>query len=112
MPREWNGVGPRRAQDPWKAFRQCIPLAKPLLPILCFGLVSTLLGVYLGLQPPRIYQYTIDTVIGDHQYHRLPAVILIYIGILIVGQVIGALSGYWMSVAGQRLLHSLRMTAI
>ena len=35
--------------------------------------------------------------------------ILIYIGIVILGQIIGSVSGYWMSVAGQRLLHTLRI---
>lgn len=108
-PRWGGGFVPRRAKDPWKAFRQSIPLARPLLPILSLGLVATIVGVYLGAQPPRIYLYTIDTVIGQKHFQALPTVILIYIGILLAGQVIGSLSGYWMSVAGQRLLHSLRM---
>ncbi|MHB9131668.1 MAG: ABC transporter ATP-binding protein [Armatimonadota bacterium] len=109
MSRDWGGVGPRRAQDPWKAFRQCVPLAKPLLPLLTFGLLCTLASVYLSQQPPRIYQYTIDTVIGARQYPLLPRVILLYVGILITSQIIGSLSGFWMSVAGQRMLHYLRM---
>lgn len=110
MSPHWGGgFGPRRAKDPWKAFRQSLPLARPLLPILSLGLISTAVGVYLSAQPPRIYQYTIDTVIGQKHFQALPTVILIYVGILLVGQVIGSLSGYWMSVAGQRLLHSLRM---
>lgn len=109
MPRDWHGVGPRRAQDPWKAFRQCVPLARPLLPILLFGLCCTFLSVFLSQQPPRIYQYTIDTVIGGKQYQRLAAVILLYTGILIASQLVGSLSGFWMSVAGQRMLHALRL---
>lgn len=104
-----GGPRPRRAQDPWKAFRKCLTLVKPLLPILCFGLLSTLAGVYLGQQPPRIYQYTIDNIIGAGQYDRLPMTIAIYVGIIIAGQAISSISGFWMSVAGQRLLHSLRM---
>jgi ABC-type multidrug transport system fused ATPase/permease subunit len=110
MARDWSGsVGPRRAQDPWQAFRRCAPLARPLWPILLFGLCCTLAGVYLGQQPPRIYQYTIDTVIGGAQYGRLPAVIGGYIAILLAGQVVSSLSGFWMNVAGQRMLHSLRL---
>jgi ABC-type multidrug transport system fused ATPase/permease subunit len=104
-----GGVGPRRAQDPWTAFRKCIPLAKPILPLLTVGLICTLIGVYLGQQPPRIFQYTIDTIIGGKQYNKLAETIGYYVAIIVVGQVIGSLSGYWMSIAGQRVLHALRM---
>ena len=104
-----RGDRPLRAKDPWKAFRRAIPWARPHLPIMIFGLVSTLAGVYLGQQPPRIFQYTIDQVIGKGQYQLLGTVILIYIGLLVANQLIGAVSGYWMNIAGQRLLHSLRM---
>jgi len=73
------------------------------------GLLSTFAGVFLGQLPPRIYQYTIDEVITKGQYRLLFPVISIYIGLLVFGQVVSALSGYWMGVAGQRLLHDLRM---
>jgi ABC-type multidrug transport system fused ATPase/permease subunit len=66
-------------------------------------------GVFLGQQPPRIIQYTIDHVIGGSRYHLLWRVISIYAGVVVLSQVIGAASGYWMNVAGQRLLHNLRM---
>ena len=107
---KWGGVGPRKPQDARTAFKKSIRWAKPLLPILIFGLVCTLVGVYLGQQPPRIIQYTIDTVIDGNKYQLLSSVILLYVGIVLFGQIIGALSGYWMSVAGQRLLHTLRLT--
>ncbi|MCL6628457.1 MAG: ABC transporter ATP-binding protein/permease [Armatimonadetes bacterium] len=83
--------------------------ARPLMPILVFGLVCAFAGVYLSQQPPRIIQYTIDNVIGHERYNLLGRVILLYIGILVLGQIIGSASGYWMTVAGQRLLHTLRM---
>ena len=104
----WHAGGPRRPQDARTAFRRSIRWAKPLWPILAFGLVCTLAGVFLGQQPPRIIQYLIDTVIGAHRYHLLTRVILVYLGIVFVGQIIGAASGYWMNIAGQRLLHTLR----
>lgn len=103
------GVGPRRPQDFKTALRKSLKWARPLLPILIFGLACTLAGVFLGQQPPRIIQYTIDQVIGGNRYYLLARVILLYAGVVVLGQVIGAASGYWMSVAGQRLLHSLRM---
>ena len=107
---DWHGgIGPRRAQDPRTALRRTIALARPLVPILSFGLVLTLLSVFLGQQPPRIFQYTIDSVITAQQYQRLPGVLLLYVGILLSGQVIASLSGYLMSLAGQRMLHFLRM---
>lgn len=103
-------MGPRRARDPKAAFKKSLKWARPLLPILSFGLVCTMLGVYLAQQPPRIIQYTIDTVIGTGRYHLLTRTVGIYIGVIVLSQIIGALSGFWMSVAGQRLLHTLRMT--
>lgn len=106
---KWGGLGPRRPQDAGTAFRKSMIWAKPLIPILMLGLLCTLVGVFLGQQPPRIVQYTIDNVIGGSHYERLTRVILIYVGIVILGQVIGSVSGYWMNVAGQRLLHTLRM---
>jgi len=74
-----------------------------------FGLVATLLGAYISQQYPRIIQYIIDVVIGTGKYHLLGRIIGLYIGLLIFGQVIGSFSGYLMNVAGQRLLHRLRM---
>ena len=105
----WKGAGPRKPKDARAAFKRAIPWAKPLLPILTFGLLSTLAGVYLGQQPPRIIKFTIDTVIGAGRHELLARVVALYIGIVLIGQSIGSLSGYWMNVAGQRLLHTLRM---
>jgi len=106
-PDKW--ARPRQAADPWRALRRCAAWARPILPILLFGAVCTLAGVYLSQQPPRLYRYTIDTVIGQSRFHELRGMILLYAGILIVGQVIEAVSRFWMTVAGQRLLHHLRM---
>ncbi len=108
--RGWNRwARPRRANDPRRALRRCASWARPILPILLFGAACTLAGVYLAQQPPRLYQYTIDTIIGQSRYQEIRWMILVYAGILIAGQVIEALSRYWMTVAGQRLLHDLRM---
>jgi subfamily B ATP-binding cassette protein MsbA len=76
---------------------------------LLFGLFATIAGVFLGQQPPRIVQYTIDKVIAADRYEVLPKVIGIYVFIVVFGQAIASLSGYWMSVGGQRVLHTLRM---
>jgi len=104
-----RGVGPRRANDPWRAARRCVAWARPILPILIFGAACTLAGVFLAQQPPRLYQYTIDTIIGESRYPQLWGMIVLYAGILIAGQLVDALSRFWMTVAGQRLLHDLRM---
>jgi len=106
----WGGVGPRTPQDARTAFKRSLQWAKPLGPVLIFGLFCTLAGVYLSQQPPRIIQYTIDTIIGAGNYSQLVHIILLYLGIVIAGQLIGSLSGYWMNVAGQSLLHTLRVT--
>ena len=105
----WGGASPRKPQDARAAFKKSIRWAKPHLPILIFGLLCTMIGAYLGQQPARIVQYTLDTVIGADHYNLLSRVILLYVAIVLLGQIIGALSGYWMGVAGQRLLHNLRM---
>jgi subfamily B ATP-binding cassette protein MsbA len=83
--------------------------AKPIMPILTFGLLCAFAGVYLSQQPPRIIQYTIDKVIGHERYNLLPRVVLLYIGVLVLSQIVASAGGYWMTVAGQRLLHTLRM---
>lgn len=106
----WGGVGPRKPQDARKAFRKSIEWAKPLAPVLVFGLFCTLTGVYLSQQPPRLVQYIIDQIIGKNAYDMLAAIILLYLGVVIAGQLIGSLSGYYMNLAGQKLLHTLRIT--
>ncbi|MHB0937363.1 MAG: ABC transporter ATP-binding protein [Armatimonadota bacterium] len=107
----WRGGGDR-ARVP-KNFRQalkrCIPWAKPHLPIMSFGLAATLLGAFIGQQYPRITQHIIDDVIGTGQYQKLGGAIGLYVVLLVFGQFIGSFSGYLMNVAGQRLLHRLRM---
>jgi ATP-binding cassette, subfamily B, bacterial MsbA len=105
----WKGAGPRRPQDFRSAVRKSVRWAKPLWPILLFGLVCTLVSNFLGQQPPRIIQYTIDKVVGANHYQLLTRVIAIYIGVVISSQIISAVGGYWQNVAGQRLLHTLRM---
>lgn len=109
MHSKWGGLGPRQPQDAKTAFKKSMAWAKPLIPVLLIGLICTLAGVFLGQQPPRIVQYTIDHVIGGSHYQLLTRVILIYIAIVVLSQVIGSVSGYWMNLAGQRLLHTLRM---
>lgn len=103
------GVPTRKPQDFKTAFKKSMRWAKPVWPILLFGLVCTLAGVFLAQQPPRIIQYTVDKVIGASKYALLPKVILVYLGVVIVGQIISAASNFWMNVAGMRILHMLRM---
>jgi subfamily B ATP-binding cassette protein MsbA len=107
--RRFRGPHHHKPKDPWQALRRCVKWARPHRLIMVVGLFSTLAGVFLGQLPPRIYQYTIDEVITKGQYSLLFPVVALYIGVLLFGQIIGALSGYWMGVAGQRLLHDLRM---
>jgi len=107
----WRG-GSDRARVPKDfktALKRCVPWAKPHMPVMIFGIVATLVGAYLGQQPPRIIQYTVDKVINGNRHDQLGEMILLYIGLLVVGQFIGSFSGYLMNVAGQRLLHALRM---
>ncbi len=104
-----GGTRPRRAQDPKRALRRFAQWARPFLPVLGFGAVCTLGGVFLAQQPPRLFKYTIDTIIGEARYHELGGIIALYMGILVAGQAIDAVSRFWMTVAGQRLLHALRM---
>ncbi len=66
-------------------------------------------GVYLAQQPPRIFAYTIDTIIGESRFDEIRRVVLLYLAILVAGQLIGAVSRFWITVAGQRLLHRMRL---
>jgi ABC-type multidrug transport system fused ATPase/permease subunit len=103
------GVSTRKPQDFKAAFKKSMRWARHVWPILLFGLICTLAGVFLAQQPPRIIQYTVDKVIGASRYGLLPKVILVYLGVVIVGQIISAASNFWMNVAGMRILHILRM---
>lgn len=66
-----DGARPRRATDPWSAAKRCVMWARPIMPILLFGAVCTMVGVFLAQQPPRLYKYTIDTIIGQARYNEL-----------------------------------------
>ncbi len=99
---------PRRASDPVHAARRCVRWALPVLPILIFGAVCTLAGVFLAQQPPRLFRYTIDEIIVEERFHEVGRIVLVYVGILLAGQSVTALSRFWMTVAGQRLLHTMR----
>jgi len=106
----WRGGARARVlKNVLPALRRCVPWAIPHLPIMTFGLIATLIGAYIGQQYPRITQQIIDDIIGAGQYHKLGGAIGLYIILLVYGQFIGSFSGYLMSVAGQRLLHRLRM---
>ncbi len=105
-----GGVGPRRPQDFRAALRKSMIWARPILPIMVFGLVCTLIGVFLAQQPPRIMAYTLDHVIAGSKYSLLWRVIGLYLVVVLLSQIISSASNYWMNVAGQRLLHSLRMS--
>jgi ATP-binding cassette, subfamily B, bacterial MsbA len=103
----WSG--PRKPQDFKTAFKKSMHWAKLVWPILLFGLFCTLAGEFLRQQPPRIVQYTVDHVITAARYGLLPKVLLVYIGIVLIGQTISSASSFWMNVAGMRILHALRM---
>lgn len=103
------GVSTRKPQNFKAAFRRSMRYARPVWPILVFGLFCTLAGVFLGQQPPRIIQYTVDRVIAANRYNLLPTVVLVYLGVVVVANIISAASNFWMNVAGMRILHTLRM---
>ncbi len=100
---------PRRATDPRRAARRCVQWSLPVLPIMIFGAVCTLVGVFLAQQPPRLFRYTIDEIIVGERFHEVGRIVLVYVGILVAGQAVNALSRFWMTVAGQRLLHYMRI---
>lgn len=100
---------PRRASDPWRSLRRCASWALPILPVLGIGAACTLGGVFLAQQPPRLFRYTIDTIIGEARYPEVGRIVLLYLAILVVGQAVSAFSRFWMATAGQRLLHDLRL---
>lgn len=104
------GPRSRKPQDARTAFKKSVKWARPLLPILAFGLLCTMASVFLAQQPPRVIQYTVDRVITAGRYHLLARALLTYVGVILLSQLIGSFSGFWMNVAGQRLLHTLRMS--
>ncbi len=73
-----------------------------------------LITVYLSQQPPRLIQQSIDLVLAEGQtpaerLARIPRLVGLLAGVFVGMHLFGFLRTYWMHVAGQRLLHTLRV---
>ena len=100
---------PGKAKNPWMGLKRLLPWIAPYWGTILFGLVCMLITTYLQLQPQRLVGYVVDTVLGKGQYQQGVKIALLMLAIFLVTGLFNFLRTYWMHVAGQRLLHTLRV---
>jgi len=101
---------PVSAKHPFQSLKRVLPWILPYWPVMLFGLVCMLITTYLGQQPPRIIQHIIDDVLapGGGVYQGVRAVLLLG-GVYLGGMLFNMLRTYWLHVAGQQVIHTLRV---
>jgi len=73
------------------------------------GFLCMIFTTYLGAQPPRLIGYFIDHVLNKRDPARIMPTLLAFVGVTIGSQLFNFLRTYWLHVAGQKLLHQLRV---
>jgi subfamily B ATP-binding cassette protein MsbA len=96
-------------KHPFHSFKRVLPWILPYWPVMLFGIACMLITTYLGQQPPRVIQYLIDEVIGKRHFDQGVRVVLLLGGIYLGSTLFGMLRTYWLHVAGQRVIHNLRV---
>jgi len=102
-------------KNPIASLRKVFPWILPYWPVLVFGFLCMILTTYLGPQPFRVIGYTIDKVIPsvlrDGGKNLLPVrnVVLLLLALYVGQSLFGFLRTYFLHVAGQRMLHQLRI---
>ena len=112
-----GGSGPRRlaknsehrASDPWSALRRVWPWVAPFKGMIAVGGLCMVVASFLGQQPPRLVQYLLDTVLGDQQFDLIPRAMLLFLLVYAGQHLANLIRTYTLHVAGQRLLHILRV---
>jgi len=115
--------------NPWVTFQRVIPWLKPYWYVILIGTLCLFATTYLGYQPQRIIGFLIDNaILGDEKksapfivpylishgfvgkgHSAIPGLVGLVLGIFLVSKLLGFLRTYWLHIAGQRLLHSLRV---
>jgi len=99
---------PVPAQKTLMSLKRVLPWIAPFWPVLLAGFFCMLLNTYLGQQPPRLIQYSLDEVFAKAHAGALPRVIVLFLGVYLGVNLTNFLRTYWLHVAGQRMLHNLR----
>ena len=93
----------------WVTLQRVLPWITPFWPVLLVGFVCMLLNTYLGQQPPRLIQLTLDDIFAHANADGLTRVVLLYLGVYVGINLTNFLRTYLLHVAGQRMLHNLRV---
>ncbi|HEX2950971.1 MAG TPA: ABC transporter ATP-binding protein [Armatimonadota bacterium] len=109
MGRLARGGTPAHAKNPWQGFKRVLPWIKPFWPEVVIGLVCMGLSTYMLSQPPLIIRRIIDDAVGGHHYEQTTRLVINLLLIFAGGTLFGFLRTYLLHVAGQRLLHDLRV---
>ena len=113
-----RGLGPRsgmansaegKPKNPWLGVRRLLPWLYPYRAIILLGLVCMGVSTFLGVQPLRIVGSAIDSILGRGEYERAWRVVLLILGIHAAQALFSFLRMYYLHVAGQKLIHELRV---
>jgi subfamily B ATP-binding cassette protein MsbA len=101
---------PVNAKHPFQSLKRVLPWILPHWPVMLLGIACMLATTFLGQQPPRIIQYLIDNVLKQGgTYQQGVRVVLLLGGVYLGSMLFGMLRTYWLHVAGQKVIHNLRV---
>jgi ATP-binding cassette, subfamily B, bacterial MsbA len=98
-----------KPQRGWAAFQRVVPWLLPYWPVMLFGLGSMAYAKYLQMQPIRLLQQLGDNVLIPKQYAGIQPLFIRFVAVLLGAAVLGVLGNYFRHIAGQRLMHTLRV---
>lgn len=81
---------------------------RPQLKLMIFCLALSLVTTAMALAPPYVTKTLVDTVIPNKDLKALLMLVIILLSVYIVQYTIGAVRGYFMRIAGDRIVAALR----
>ncbi len=95
--------------NPWASLRRIVPWILPYWPIVLFGIGCMVINTYISQQPPRVTAFLLDKVLFPRRVDLIGTVVLLSAGITLGTLLTGFLRTYFLHIAGQQLLHELRV---
>ncbi|HEY3376883.1 MAG TPA: ABC transporter ATP-binding protein [Armatimonadota bacterium] len=101
--------GPAKVTSPWADIKRIIPWLTPYWATIVIGLLCMAVTTFLQQQPPLIVRDAVDKVFGQGHYGLATRLVLMLLVVFVGQWIFGFLRAYLLHVAGQRLLHTLRV---
>jgi ABC-type multidrug transport system fused ATPase/permease subunit len=101
--------GDAKASNPWTSLRRIVPWIIPYWPTMLFGIGCMIVNTFLNLQHPRVMAFLVDKVLIPHRGDLVGTALFYLVGITLGSLLTGFLRTFFLHVAGQHLLHELRV---